>query len=268
MFKSIRTTYHTPSKINTYNFSNVKTNLFKTTGSVQKRTFFKIVPEYMRGIKMALGQFSENVSPGLNLNLPIYHRIILLDTRVIVHTIPKMQVISSDNVTFEVDASIQYQVLDAKKAVLNVKDIDWAVSERCKMELRNALSSMTINDVLQKKAEISKMVLESMTKIQDEWGVNISTVQIRDIKFDESMMKAMSTVAEATRQAEAKIINAKSDIETAKQYAEAAKVYAENPMTVRLREFQLWNSVSKNPASTIFVVPSNLLDVLKDFGKR
>lgn len=75
------------------------------------------------------------------------------------------------------------------------------------------------------------------------------------------MKKAMSITADATRQADAKIINARADIETAKQYNEAAKIYAENPMTVRLREFQLWNSVSKNPGSTLFVVPSNLLDL-------
>lgn len=228
--------------------------------TIQKRTFFSIVPEYERGIRLSLGKFTSEVQPGLRLNLPIYHSFYTLDTREKLHTIPTMQVISADNVTFEVDASMQYRFLDTKKALLNVANVDSSVVERCKMELRDKLSSMTINDVLQKKSEISKSVLEAMSKIKDDWGVDISTIQIKDIKFDETMKKAMSTIAEATRQAEAKVINARSDIETAKQYNEAAKIYAENPMTIRLREFQLWHSVSKNPGSTIFVVPSNLLE--------
>jgi regulator of protease activity HflC (stomatin/prohibitin superfamily) len=225
-----------------------------------KRNFFTIVPEYKKGIRLGFGKYISLVQPGLRLKLPFYHDIFLLDMRENVHTIPTMQVISLDNVTFEVDASIQYNFYDIKKALLNVSNVNNSIIERCKMELRNKLSSMTINDVLQKKSEISRSVTDAMIKIKVDWGVDISTIQIKDIKFDESMKKAMSTVAEATRQAEAKIINAKSDIETAKQYSEAAKIYAENPMTVRLREFQLWNSVSKNPGTTIYVVPSNLLE--------
>ena len=77
----------------------------------------------------------------------------------------------------------------------------------------------------------------------------------------------MAVRAEADRNAEAKIINAKADVETAKQYDEAAKIYRENLVTLRLREYQLWHSVSKNPCTTIYVVPSNALDFFKDSKK-
>ena len=233
-----------------------------------KRNIFTIVPQYQRGIRLNFGKFSSEIEPGIRLCVPIYHKIYSVDVRDKIVSIPMMQVISADNVTFEVDASVQYQCIDAKKALLNVSDVYHSIIERCKMELRDKLSSMVINDVLQKKSEISKSVLEATMATGENWGIKISTVQIRDIKFDESMKKAMATVAEATRQAEAKIINARSDIETAKQYNEAAKIYSENPMTVRLREFQLWNSVSKNPGSTIYVVPSNLLDTLNKFSSK
>lgn len=242
-----------------------KSTSFGTTLSnpTNKRTFFTIVPEYKRGIRLNFGKFGSELQPGIRLNIPFFHKIALMDIRDKVHTIPTMQVISRDNVTFEVDASMQYKCIDSKKALLNVADVDNSISERCKMELRDKLSSMEINDALQKKSEISKSVLDAMSKIKDDWGMDISTIQIKDIKFDESMKKAMSTVAEATRQAEAKVINARSDVETAKQYSEAAKIYSENPITLRLREFQLWNSVSKNPAASIYVVPSNLLDYFR-----
>lgn len=246
-----------------YIYRPIKKPITIPTKYVPKRKFFTIVPAYKSGIRLTLGKYSGEVNPGFRLDIPFVHDIYLLDNRDIVGTIPKMQVISADNVTFEVDASIQYKIRDSKKALLNVRHIDDAVIERCKMELRNTLSSMKINETLEKKSDISRIVSKALIDIEQDWGVSIWTIQIRDIKFDESMKQAMSTVAEATRQAEAKIINAKADIETAKRYSEAAQIYSENPMTVRLREFQLWNSVSKNPSTTIYVVPSNLLDFAK-----
>lgn len=241
----------------------------KNLSIAKTRQFFTIVPEYKKGVRLNFGKFRTEITPGLRLKIPIYHTIFLADTRERIQTIPTMQVISADGVTFKVDASVQYQIIDTKKALLNVSNIDDALMERCKMELRNKLSSMTINEMLQKKkSEISGAILESMSVIRENWGVAVSTIQIKDMEFDQSMKNAMSTVAEATRQAEAKIINAKADIETAQQYNEAAKFYAENPLTMRLREFQLWNSVSKNPSNTIYVVPSNILDLMNNNLKK
>lgn len=239
----------------------LRSNCWKLSKS-SHRNFFTIVPEYESGIRLNFGKFTSEIKPGLRLDLPIYHQINTLDTREKIHTIPTMQLISADNVTFKVDACVQYRILDAKKALLAVVDVEHAIIERCKMEMRDKLSSMAVNDVLRCKTEITKYVLNAISSVKDDWGIEVSTVQIKDVEFDESMKKAMSTVAEASRQAEAKIINAKADIETAKQYNEAAKIYSENPMTVRLREFQLWNSVSKNAGTTVYVVPSNLLDFI------
>lgn len=136
---------------------------------VIKRTLFTIVPIYQQGIRLNFGKFGSELKPGLRLNLPFYYKILLLDTRERVHTIPTMQVISSDNVTYKVDASVQYKIFDTAKALLNVYNIEYALTERCKMELRNKLSSMTINDVLQKKSEISKSVLDAINKVKEDW---------------------------------------------------------------------------------------------------
>lgn len=242
-------------------------NLFRPTKAPQichRRTFLKIINAYETGIRFNFGKFGTELKPGLRLCIPVFHTIRIVDMREMIHSIPMMQVISSDNVTFEVDAALQCRVTNGTDAILKVYGLRDAILEKCKMELRNILSSMTLNEILQNKSDLSKKLLERMNH-QTNWGVEFNFAQIKDIKFDDSIKAAMMIVAEATRQAEAKIINAKADIETAKQYNEAAKIYAENPMTVRLREFQLWNSVSKNPGSTIFVVPSNLLESI---GKK
>src|SRR5680860_27016 len=148
-------------KVRNYRSVNV-VNGSTLTKPNQKRTFFTIIPEYERAVRLNFGKFASVLQPGIRLELPLYHTVLSMDMRDKVHTIPYMQVISADNVTFGVDASMQYRCTDAKKSLLKVVSVDDAISERCKMELRDKLSSMTINDVLQKKVEISKSVLDSM----------------------------------------------------------------------------------------------------------
>jgi len=109
--------------------------------------------------------------------------------------------------------------------------------------------------------------MEKMSELQEHWGIKIKTVQLSDISFDETMKKAMAIEAETKRNADAKIVNAKADVVVAKEFEEAAKIYKENPLTMRLRELELWRSVSKNPASTIIVVPSDIVNFFTNTNK-
>ena len=234
---------------------------------VVTRGFFTIIPQYQRGVKLNFGKFVGVLEPGIRLNIPIYHSIYKADMRINTRDIEDQSMISSDNVTFYFDASVQYQIVDPKKALLGVGNLDASLVDRCKMQLRNVLSGMEVNDILNNREHVNTQLMCSMKDIADRWGVEISMLQIKDISFDDTMKRAMAVKAEADRNAEAKIINARADVETAKKYNEAAQIYAENPVTLRLREFQLWQSISKNPAASIYVVPSNLLDKLGDIKK-
>ena len=232
----------------------------------QVRPFFTVVPQYQRGVRLGFGKYVGMVEPGIRLKIPFYHQIHKMDTRDFVMDIPKQSLISMDNVTYYVDASVQYKVVDVYKAVLNTSELSHNLMERVKGEIRDALSAKEINEILHNRGNMSERILKELKSVEDGWGIKIEKVQLRDIAFDDSMKKAMAIKAEADRNAEAKVINARADVETAKQYHEASKIYGENPLTMRLREFQLWNSVSKNPGSTIVVVPSNIVDLLASRG--
>jgi len=216
----------------------------------------------MRGVRLSLGKFSGVLEPGLNLKVPIYHQVYKVDMRETLTQIPRQSLVSGDNVTIHVDASVQYKTIDAQKAILNVSGVQNSLIEKCQMQLRNILSTMDVNSILHKRGEISQKVIGELSQIENDWGIKVISVQIKDISFDESMKRAMATEAEAHRNAQSKIINAQADIETAKLYKEAAEIYAENPVILRLREFQLWSSISKNPNNTIYVVPSNICDLI------
>jgi erythrocyte band 7 integral membrane protein len=229
--------------------------------AVLSRNFFKVVPAYKQGIRLTFGKYDgQLINSGLNMCLPFIHKIYLADMRDQLHQLPKQPLITRDGVTLNVDASVQFKIMNSHKALLQVVDAEDATLEKCKMQLRNILCSTDLFDIMHKRDAISNQVVASLAGLEETWGIRVSAVQIRDIAFDDSIKRAMSAKAEADKQAEAKIINARADIETAKMYAQAAAIYAENPITLRLREFQLWTSVAKNPSTTMFVIPSNICD--------
>lgn len=224
------------------------------------RTFFTIINQFDRGIRYSFGRFDRVLEPGIRLNFPFYHQVFKISTTDKVDQLHQLSLISSDNVTYKVDASVQYRVVNPEKAMNNVDNYVKGIHERSMMALRNTLSSKSINEVLQQSTTIQEKLLENLKDLEENWGVKVASIQFRDIKFDESMTRAMATRAEADRNAEAKIIQARADVQTAEEYNKAAKIYSENPVTLRLREFELLRSIAKEGKSTIYFVPSNVLD--------
>jgi regulator of protease activity HflC (stomatin/prohibitin superfamily) len=245
----------------------LKTAINKINKVKTSRTFITVIKEYERGVKLNFGKFNSVLQPGLRLNIPYYHSIYKVNLTNSILNIPTQSLISKDNITFTIDSSVQYKVIDAQKAILNVCNLKSMLPERCQMSMRQILSSLDINGILHGLKDIPNLVKSSLSNVESEWGIEIINVQIRDIQFDESVKRAMGVKAEAERNAEAKLINADADVKTAEKYALAATIYKENPITMRLREFQLWTTVSQNKNTQFFVIPSNLLDFPKNQNK-
>jgi erythrocyte band 7 integral membrane protein len=237
----------------------------------QKRNFLRIVPQNYRGIRTFLGAYEKNkrvgnyLTPGLWFRIPFVHQINLISIEEQIYGTGSISLLSADNVAFTVDATIHAKAKDNEvdKAILNVHNVWDSLAKVCKNELRKILSTMTIDEILKSKNTISISVLAGVSQSAEEWGIKVIDVTINDIILNSSMLNAMGAIAEATRQAEAKIISAKADIEVAQQYNQSAQIYNENPITMRLRELDAWKSISKNPATTIYVVPSDLTTILK-----
>jgi erythrocyte band 7 integral membrane protein len=236
----------------------IKNTRMLGVSTLHKRNFFTIVEAHNRGVKLTLGKYVGVLEPGVYLNIPIIHTIYGFDIRDRVVPISEQSLISTDNVSFRVTASVQYRIVNPKNAFLNTDNIYENVNNICKMELRNVLGSREINDILINRDIITTELIERLSDIEQSWGLKITRIQVDDITFDETMKKSMASKAEADRNAEAKLIIARADVETAKEYKKAAEIYQETPISMKLREYQLWQSVSKNPSNTIYVVPSNL----------
>ncbi len=240
--------------------------MFKTKSitSLAKRSFFTIVPAYKKGVRLFLGKFQSEISAGINLNLPFFHRIITIDTTEQIKKIPEMEVISANGVTYKVDGSIHFAVDNAKNAILNVNDIYNDLIEKCKMTMRTELGKMDIATVLSSRTSFSDTLVKELKDTSERWGVDLKSIQISNIVYDESIKKAMSAEAEATNISEGKKIHARADLATAEIYKQSAQIYKENPITLRLREYQLLTQIAQNPASTIILFPSEVSNFIKE----
>ena len=224
---------------------------------------FNVINRSEQGICLTLGKYKGKLmEPGFHYRVPMFQKFYRINLRERVDDIARQILVSRDGVTCHVDACIQWQIVDSAKAFFAVDNVAQSVVEIACLEIRNLLSSLEVNDMLQRRGQVSNMILDNMKPMEERWGVQVSRVELRDIKFDESMTRAMAVKAEADRNAEAKIINAQADVETAKKYKEASEIYVDNPVSLRLREYQLWQSISHSPSSTIYVVPSGIADFL------
>ena len=158
------------------------------------------------------------------------------------------------------DAKLQYRIIDPAKAYLQVSDIHQSLRDRTAVELRRCMGSRNLTELLENKDVISNELMGHLQMLEEPWGVKIENSQINDIILDPTILRAFAVEEEARRTSAAKIINAQADVQTAHEYQKAAKVYQENELTIRLREFQLWEKISMGKASSLFVVPSSLLD--------
>lgn len=231
---------------------------------VPKRNFFTVIDANERGVRLTLGKFNGQVlQPGLRMLLPFIQSIGVIDVRDRVIALKPQKCISKDNVSFLADAVVSCQVVDAAKAVLGVKDLEGAIESLASLKVREITSTMTVQDILDRRVELGQTLKESLKSITERWGCEIHAVQIRDISFEDEMKRALAKEAEESRVARAKLISAQADIETAKKYSEAAAIYSENPVTLRLCEFQLWQNVAKEQGNFLAVIPSDVLNLWK-----
>jgi len=161
-----------------------------------------------------------------------------------------------------VDACVQWIITDVEQACFNVSDFKPAIMDRAQLSIREQLSSMDLNDVLHNRTELSDQLTNGLSHLEQEWGIKVEYVQLKDIKVDDSMTRAMAKEAEAERTKIAKVINAEADLQTADIYKRSAEIYKENPISLRLRELQAWQSISRD-GNTIYVIPTSVLDAVK-----
>jgi regulator of protease activity HflC (stomatin/prohibitin superfamily) len=221
---------------------------------------FRIIREYESGVKFRFGKYIKKLKPGLRLVIPVIHEIRKIDLRTITQDVPQQKTITKDNVTITINAVVYFRVFDAEKAVLEVKDAYFAVTQLAQTTLRNSIGGVELDELLSNLKKISKDIKEIIDLETDPWGIKVERVEIKDIKLPEDMERVIAKVAEAEREKRAIIVKSAGEVEAALKLSEAAKTMAETPGAMHLRTLATLNDLSSDESNTIvFAMPVEIL---------
>ena len=221
---------------------------------------FRIIREYESGVKFRFGKYIKKLKPGLRLVIPVIHEIRKIDLRTITQDVPQQKTITKDNVTITINAVVYFRVFDAEKAVLEVKDAYFAVTQLAQTTLRNSIGGVELDELLSNLKKISKDIKEIIDLETDPWGIKVERVEIKDIKLPEDMERVIAKVAEAEREKRAIIVKSAGEVEAALKLSEAAKTMAETPGAMHLRTLATLNDLSSDKSNTIvFAIPVEIL---------
>ena len=220
----------------------------------------RIVYEYKRAVKFRFGKYIGLLQPGIRWIIPVVDRIQLVDIRVITINIQKQEVMTQDNVPCHINGVLFFKIDDATKAILEVEDFVFAISQMATATLRDVCGKVELDTILSEREEIGrniKDIVELETKI---WGISIQDVKIKDIELPENMKRSMANQAEAERSRRARIILAEAERQAADKLLEAGKIIDNSPSAIKLRLYQTLSNIASEKNSTIvFPFPEEVL---------
>jgi regulator of protease activity HflC (stomatin/prohibitin superfamily) len=229
----------------------------------------RVVKQYERAVKFRLGKYIKTLQPGLRWIIPVIDRITKVDIRVIATDIPAQEVITKDNVPMKVNGVVFFKVINSEKAVLEVEEYKYAISQLSQSALRDMTGKAELDTVLAKREEIGNQIQKVVDAETDPWGIKVTDVKIKDIELPENMKRAMAHQAEAERDRRARIINAEAEKQAAQKLLEAGNIIAKSSSALKLRFYQTLNDIAEEKNSTIVLpFPEEILDMLKKNSKK
>lgn len=229
----------------------------------------KQINQYEKGVKFMLGKYIGIMQPGWRLVWPIFQSYKKIDLRVKAVDVPNQEAITKDNISVGVNAVIYYKVQDADKAVLEVENFYYAISQLAQTTMRNAVGQVDLDDLLSQRDRVSESIRKIIDDASDPWGIKVSNVELKDIALPEEMKRVIGKQAEAEREKRAMIIKAEGEVVAADNMSKAAKRLAESTGALHLRTLQSINDISSDQSNTIvFAVPLEVLRAFEAFGKN
>ena len=222
----------------------------------------KVVQQFEEGIVYRFGRVSpEPLPPGLHVIVPIRDRMQKVNKQIIAMAVPAQEGITRDNVSVRVDAVVYFRVVDPIKAVVNVQNYMFAVSQQAQTSLRSIIGQSEMDQLLAEREVVNRELRRVIDKLTDEpWGILVERVEIKDVSLPEGMKRSMSRQAEAERERRARIITADGEYQASKRLAAAASVMSRDPAALQLRLLQTVVEVAGERNSTLVMpIPVELL---------
>ncbi len=228
----------------------------------------KQVNQYEKGVKFMLGKYIGKMEPGWRLVFPIIQSYRKIDLRVKAVDVPNQEAITKDNISVSVNAVIYYKVESAEKAVLEVENFYYAISQLAQTTMRNAVGQVDLDTLLSQRDKVSESIRKIIDDASDPWGIKVQNVELKDIVLPEEMKRVIGKQAEAEREKRAMIIKAEGEVVSADNMAKAAETLTSSKGALHLRTLQSINDISSDQSNTIvFAIPLEVLRAFESFGK-
>jgi regulator of protease activity HflC (stomatin/prohibitin superfamily) len=232
----------------------------------------RILKEYERGVIFRLGRVIKAKGPGLIILVPVIDKMIKVSLRLVAMDVDPQDVITKDNVSVKVNAVIYFRVIEPIKAVIEVENYHYAMSQLAQTTLRSVCGQAELDELLSAREKINTQLQEILDTHTDPWGIKVTTVELKHIDLPQEMQRSMAKQAEAERERRAKVINAEGEFQAAGKLAEASEIIRDHPVALQLRYLQTMREMSaEQNTTTIFPFPIDLFkpffELMKD-GKK
>jgi len=223
----------------------------------------QVADQWSRAVVLRLGKFRSLEGPGVFLIIPMIENIpYWLDTRVLTSSFKAEKTLTKDTVPVDVDAVLFWKIVDPKKAALDVADYQSAINWASQTALRDVIGKTMLSDMLEGRDKISDALRKIIDERTEPWGINVISVEVKDVLIPSGLENAMSMQAQADRERQARVILGDSERQVAQSFGDAAKTYTNDPVALHLRAMNmLYEGLKQN--STIVLVPSSAIDTMQ-----
>jgi len=226
------------------------------------------ITQYQRGVKFTLGRYVGTLNPGWRMIIPIFQSLKKVDMRVKAVDVPYQESMTKDNIPVKINAVIYYKVVSAEKAVLEVENFFYAVSQLAQTTMRNVVGEVDLDQLLSQRQTISEKIKSLVDAATDPWGIKVNSVDLKDVILPEDMKRTIAKQAEAERERRAVVIKAEGEVEAANNMAKAAGVLAGSKGALHLRTLQSVNDLSSDQSNTVvFALPLEILRAFEGITK-
>ena len=239
-------------------------------GGLTLLSSLRILFEYERGVIFRLGRLTQAKGPGLVFLIPFaIERMKKMDLRIVALDIPPQDTITKDNVSVKVNAVVYFRVADPAKAVVEIEDYYFATSQLAQTTLRSVIGQSELDEILIEREQINSVVRDIIDQGTDQWGIEVTAVEVKDIDLPPEMKRAMAKQAEAERERRSKVISAAGEAQAATKLAEAARLIQDYPVAIQLRFLQTVAEIAtENNSTTLFPLPIDLFKPIVEAGER
>ncbi|MFC1598359.1 SPFH domain-containing protein [Patescibacteria group bacterium] len=218
------------------------------------------IDQYERGVMFTLGKYTGTKQPGWRLAIPIFQRMKKVDIRIRTVDVPDQEAITQDNVSVRINAVIYYKVASSEKAIIEVENFYYAISQLAQTTMRNIVGGAELDVLLAERDKLSERIMLIVDKATDPWGIDVTSVELKDIILPENLKRTMAKQAEAEREKRANIINSEGEVIAANNLAKAADTMGKSPGALHLRTLNSINDLSSDQSNTVvFALPVEAL---------